>query len=118
MHSALTPRPRMRARFRHLAALAMIALQGAGALSPLAQTVHPERLHPHAESRGATHPGGHDEATCALCSAQSLHHAVPAHRCGVTAGPGQQCAITIVAFVVPAPDTGPTNHSRAPPLVG
>jgi len=118
MLSVLTPRQRIRARFRRAAALAMIAFQGAAALAPLAQSVHPDRLRAHVESRGATHPNGHDEATCARCSAQSMQDAVPARSCGVTAEPGRQCAMTEAAFVAPALDVGSTNLSRAPPLAG
>ena len=116
MPLALTNNPRTRDWIRRAAALAMFALQGAVALATVADSAHLDRPQAHVEERGAIHPRAHDESRCALCSVRSLHLSVPARPCRIATVQGRQCAMTLIALVAPAPDVGPTNHSRAPPL--
>ena len=108
----------MRARLRVAVALALLALQGAVALSPLAESVHTDRPQVHVEQRGATHPFAHNEATCALCAVRSMHAAVQARAFGDAMAPRHEGAIVLVTRDVPSLDDGPTNLSRAPPLAG
>jgi hypothetical protein len=116
MFPALGLTPRKRERFRRVAALALFALQGAVALSPMVDPVQANRPQTHVEERGAVHPYAHDEAKCALCAARSMHAAVPARSYSIPASTGQQGAQLLVSLSAPTPDAGPTNLSRAPPL--
>lgn len=116
MPPALNLNPRTRHLVRRVVALALFALQGAMALSPIAESVHTNRAHMHIEAPGTRHPYEHDESTCALCFVQSLHAAVPQRPGRLAPTPIWPGSIAFVARVAPAPDVAPTNLSRAPPL--
>src|ERR1039457_3568584 len=58
---------------RKIALVALFALQGAIAVSPLLETTEKGRLGAHTEEQGARHKYQHDEATCAVCSVRAMH---------------------------------------------
>jgi hypothetical protein len=120
--SHMAPAPistsRNRLGIRRVVALALFALQGAVALSPVVERGQSERPQTHVEERGAVHPFAHNDATCALCSVRSMHAAVAARPSGLVAAPRQHGLMTLVALVAPTPDGGPSNLSRAPPSFG
>jgi len=60
-----------RRRLLRLTSLAVLFLQGAMALSPLAEPRDEARLSAHAEQDGTRHVNLHNEATCVLCSARA-----------------------------------------------
>jgi len=117
MLPALGPRLRTHQWLRRAVALALFALQGAVALSPLADAAHTDRPQ-HAEESGAAHRYAHDESTCALCAVQSLHAAVPPRECACAVAPQHQGVASRTALGAAAPDGGPSNLSRAPPQAG
>ncbi|MHB1312570.1 MAG: hypothetical protein ACYC3L_11200 [Gemmatimonadaceae bacterium] len=118
MLPSLPPSLRRRHRLRRIAALALFALQGAVALSPIAEPVHTGRPVAHVEEQGSTHVYSHDESTCAVCIVGSLHALVPGGTAGIATPPGRHDVLSLVSRAAPAPDVVPANHSRAPPLAG
>ena len=115
MFAALSPSPRRRPGTRRAVALALFALQGLVALSPLAERGLTERPHTHVEERGAIHPFAHDDSSCALCSVRSMHSAVASRTNQIVAAPGREGLRTFLALAAPSPAGGRTNLSRAPP---
>jgi hypothetical protein len=105
-----------RRRLLRVASLALVALQGAVAVSPLIEPRTEALLGAHAEPDGARHVNLHNEATCALCSARA-QTSMPAH---VT--PGIECArqqaiAALETHAAPSREDAHYNLSRAPPLV-
>ncbi len=102
---------------RRVAFVALFALQGAIALSPLLDARDDKGIGMHIENRGTRHAYMHNEATCAVCSVRSLHSTVPF----VAAPPATEMHHETVAATPQGeapdrPDVG-TRHSRAPPPV-
>jgi len=104
-----------RERFRRVAAFALFALQGAVALSPMAEPAHSSRPTSHVEEQGSTHLYGHDESACAVCALGSMHAAIPERPAGIATPTGRDHVMPLARRAAPAPDAAPTNHSRAPP---
>jgi hypothetical protein len=105
---------RPRSLAQRLAAVALFALQGAMALSPLWEPGSEARMSAHAEQDGARHLNLHNEATCALCSvrAQTSMPSPPAQSFG-----GSHIRIVMVteAYTAPPAVVFSTNLARAPP---
>ena len=102
---------------RRLAVAALLALQGAIALAPLAEPSEKGRLGAHAEQRGAQHQYQHDETTCAVCAVRSLHCS-PAQACPPIILEHEQMAASLDAPLAPAFRVDPTALPRAPPQLG
>ena len=99
---------------RRLALAALLALQGAIALAPLAEPSDKGRLGAHAEQQGAQHQYQHDDSTCAVCAVRSLHCS-PAQSCPPIVDEHQQSVVALETPVAPALRVGPTALPRAPP---
>jgi hypothetical protein len=102
---------------RRFALGALLALQGAIALAPLAEPSERGRMGAHAEQQGAQHQYQHDESTCAVCSVRSLHCA-PVHTCPPIVGERQHSIAALEVPVAPAFRADPTALPRAPPTLG
>jgi hypothetical protein len=104
-----------RRRFYRFASLALIAVQGAIALSPLVERRGEVRLGAHAEQDGARHVQAHNESTCALCMARA-QTSMPAQ--GVPQGIQAQLQVVAAPEVFAGPPRAVPrdNLSRAPPL--
>ena len=112
------PRPIFR-RFwlRRSVAAALLLLQAAVAISPIAEPPAQRPMGAHMEGQGARHIGLHNETTCLTCAVRAMH-AAPAEP-GRLADSNQR-----VAGVEPAHAALPavggafrTNRSRAPPAL-
>jgi len=104
--------------WRRVAAAALIALQGAIALSPMLERPHDVRRDAHVEALGSRHLLGHDEATCAVCSARTLVLDVPAEPAALFVATVRGRVAFAFAPVAHSTRLAPDNHSRAPPTLG
>ena len=103
-----------RRKLLRLASLALLALQGAVALSPLVEGRSEQRLGAHAEQDGARHLNLHNEDTCALCSARA-QTAMPAEPAPAIAGAALKVVAAMETYAAPAREQAHHNRSRAPP---
>jgi hypothetical protein len=99
---------------QRLAAVALFALQGAMALSPLWEPGSEARLSAHAEQDGARHLNLHNEATCALCTVRA-QTSMPAAASPPIVASQVHIAVASVAYAAPVAGASSTNHARAPP---
>jgi hypothetical protein len=105
-------------RGRRLTALALVALQGAIALSPMWESHGEVRLDTHAEQDGTRDVGLHNEATCIVCAVRTLHAAAAPRTFDFVTAPRMLVVASFAARAVPSADPARTHHSRAPPLTG
>jgi hypothetical protein len=115
----VSPRQRTAAQrgvFRLAALLAFVA-QLILAIAPLAEGRDGVGMAAHVEAPGATTHFTHNEATCAACSAQSLH-ATAVRRTPMFVPVAHEPRVTVAAVPL-APSVDLTSHlfSRAPPSV-
>lgn len=96
------------------ASLAVLALQGAMALSPLAEPHRDGRVAAHAEQDGTRHANAHNEATCGLCSARA-QASLPAPVAVAPVSVRPRVIATRVTESARSRDDVRTNRSRAPP---
>ena len=99
---------------RKTALLALLALQGAIALSPLLEPTEKGRLGAHAEEQGAQHKYQHDEATCAVGSVRAMHSS-PAQPSPAVACERETWIAALEAPGAPDHRLDPTTLPRAPP---
>jgi hypothetical protein len=99
-----------------LVALALFALQGAIATSPLWERGSEGKLGMHAEQQGSHHAGLHNEDACAVCSVRSLHASVPLASGRSRSVQPRRAPLAVVRQAVPSRDTESLHLSRAPPL--
>jgi hypothetical protein len=102
---------------QRVAALALFALQGAVALSPLWEPGSEARLSAHAEQDGARHLNLHNEATCALCSARA-QTSMPSPAPQPIVGARELIVLVSKAYTAPVAVVSTTNLARAPPAPG
>jgi hypothetical protein len=105
-------------RGRRLTALALIALQGAIALSPLWERSSEGRLAAHTEQDGARHVGLHNEETCIVCAVRTLHAAAAARTFDFVTAPRMLVAASVAPLAIRAREPARSKLSRAPPLSG
>jgi hypothetical protein len=105
-------------RGRRLTALALVALQGAIALSPMWESHREVRLDTHAEQDGTRDVGLHNEATCIVCAVRTLHAAASAGTFDFVTAPRMLVVASVTLRAVPSRHPARTNLSRAPPLSG
>src|SRR5471032_1032143 len=113
-----TPSATRRPRWgRRLLALALFAVQGGIAVSPLWEP-HDQGMRVHAEQDGSRHTGLHNEATCVVCAIRSLHAIASTRIERTVVAPRIRVVSAAAPRFVPSPDNASTNLSRAPPLTG
>ncbi|MFI5310673.1 MAG: hypothetical protein ACHQQ3_05540 [Gemmatimonadales bacterium] len=105
-------------RRRRVISLAMLALQGVIAVSPLWEPTLDVPLRSHAERHAARHPGMHNEATCAVCAVRLLSASLPVRAVHFDATAAQVQPVVPRASAPARRDAAPANLSRAPPLAG
>jgi hypothetical protein len=105
-------------RRRRITALALLAVQGVIAASPLWEPKLEAPLRSHAEREAARHPGMHNEATCGVCAVRLMSASLPVRVVHADTSPGQQRHPMWEASASAPRDVTPANLSRAPPLRG
>jgi len=105
-------------RGRRLTALALIALQGGIAASPLWEPASEGRLAAHTEQDGAQHKGLHNEATCVVCAVRTLHASAADKPVSLMAAQPLRLVATVAPHVMASRERVRTNLSRAPPVTG
>ena len=114
MPGILLPLRGSRRRLLRCASLAVLAMQWAVALSPLAEPHSEGRMSAHAEQDGTRHVNLHNEATCVLCSARA-QSSMPAALADTLASTRPRVVAARVTHAALSRDDAPTNRSRAPP---
>lgn len=100
----------------HAAACVLLLIQLGVAVSGAYEVGAPRSALPHVEQAGMVDTGGHNEDTCALCAAWSMHAslALPAAPPGINSCEGDPASVVPRA---PHQRPGlPANPSRAPPI--
>ncbi len=105
-------------RRRRITALALLALQGAIAASPLWEPKLEAPLRAHVEREAARHPGTHNDATCGICAIRLMSASLPIRVVHAGASRAQLQHAATEASAPAARDAAPANLSRAPPLPG
>ena len=99
---------------RRSAALLVLVLQAALALSPL--TEHADRRTvTHAEQRGTRHAPTHNETTCTVCAVRALQATAAARQDAPTLREVREQVATVYGEVFATRDPPTSNGPRAPP---
>ena len=99
---------------RRSAALLVLVLQAALALSPL--TEHADRRTvTHAEQRGTRHAPTHNETTCTVCAVRALQATATARQDVATLHEVRAHVATVYRAVFATRDPPASNGPRAPP---
>jgi hypothetical protein len=98
-----------------MAFVALFALQGAIAVSPLLDTRDDGGMAVHVENHGTRHAYLHNEDTCAVCAVRSLHSTVPVVACPPVAVVCHETVAAIRLDEAPDRPNVSTLRSRAPP---
>jgi hypothetical protein len=116
MNDPYRPLRRSLSRQRLLTGLALLALQGAIAASPLWEPQREGWMQMHVEQDGAHHIDPHNGAACELCAARA-QLSMPAPVAEPFALSRPCIAAAKVTYAERSRDDAPGNFSRAPPAL-